>query len=88
MSLLCKLFGHKLPQGWAGGVPYLNARGGGTDGIGREHWWLYAECGRCGRNHHFASVHGPLAIAPAGLKAVITYERISPQSNPTKGTTA
>jgi hypothetical protein len=58
--LLCWLFGHKLPKGYAGGRPYLEPYGGSVDGIGREHWRLYARCPRCEQKWHVVNVHGPL----------------------------
>lgn len=60
MNLNCKLFGHVMPKGYAGDPPYLEARGGSVDGIGREHWSLYARCDRCDDKFHVANVHGPL----------------------------
>jgi hypothetical protein len=55
------LFGHKMPRGYGNGVPYLTPWGGYTDGIGREHWHLDAQCERCGRDFPVGKFHGPLA---------------------------
>lgn len=62
MSLLCKLFGHIPADGHAHhrGGQYFRAAGGAPDGIGREHWYLTAECRWCGERYQVGMVHGPL----------------------------
>lgn len=60
MSIWCKLFGHKPHSGYAGGGQYFRASSGAVDGIGREHWRLYAECERCEKQYHIGNVRGPL----------------------------
>lgn len=62
-TLLCKLFGHKMPTGYGGGLPYLDKRQSVLDGMGTEHWYLYGDCSRCGETYDIAKVHGPLKFA-------------------------
>jgi len=59
MKLLCLLFGHKLPTGYAEGRPYLRLVESVTDGIGRRHANLYVKCDRCNEDWHVANVHLP-----------------------------
>lgn len=62
MSMLCKLFGHKIPSGYAGDAPYAKPPPANiwTDGTGRGHVHLYVDCARCGTAFHALSFH-PLA---------------------------
>lgn len=62
MSLLCRLVGHKTQEGVYSGAEYMRARPGSTDHIGREHWYLYAECRRCEAEYLAGKIHGPLKI--------------------------
>lgn len=57
--LLCEILGHKLPKGYANGRPYLTIKTVLTDGIGRQHAFLYARCDRCDEEYHVASIHLP-----------------------------
>lgn len=41
MGMICKLFGHQLPE-------YMEAHGRGFDGVGTHHYQLRAKCERCG----------------------------------------
>lgn len=54
---------HKLPEGWCGGPPYFQIANIVTDGIGREHAYLKAECARCGEKFTAAMVHLPAGTA-------------------------
>ena len=64
MAILCSIFGHKKPEGYAG-RPYLSDFAGLTpdfenpwrDGTGRGHVQLYALCPRCRKRYYYASVH-------------------------------
>lgn len=59
MNILCKLFGHKSMENIYGGGQYVKIRGVAyIDGIGREHFTLYGDCPRCGKNHRVGSIHG------------------------------
>lgn len=64
MSLLCKLFGHKLPVAFGehsqmGGGDYLNSDGPPMiDGIGRAHFTILGTCGRCGKLIKIGMMHG------------------------------
>lgn len=57
IPLMCQLFGHKWEGGWYGSYPYLEAKQGAVDGIGRHHIQLYCKCDRCGNKYHIASIH-------------------------------
>lgn len=61
MSILCLLFGHKSNENVYSGGEYMRATEGTTDGIGREHWTLYARYPRCDRTYRAGRIHGPLA---------------------------
>lgn len=60
MNLLCKLVGHKPQEGVYSGAEYMAARHRTTDGIGREHWVLIAQCARCNSTYRAGMLHGPL----------------------------
>ena len=64
MNILCKMFGHQPPiyatPGWySPGEQYGTIRIGATDGIGRIHGEIYADCPRCGKEYMMARVHVP-----------------------------
>ena len=55
-----KLFEHNHTfSGYCGGIPYLNYDEGGgvTDGIGRQHIDLYANCDICNKKIRVARIH-------------------------------
>lgn len=62
MSLLCRLFGHRIGYYPGHGADYGSVDYCGTDGIGREHWRLAVRCCRCGEQFHGGSFHAPLFI--------------------------
>ncbi len=68
MNFMCLMHGHALPVGYGETPPYLEAEGGHIDGIGREHWRLFAKCRRCDERYQVANVHGPL-LAKLGESA-------------------
>jgi len=64
MSILCKLFGHQPPvyatKGWySPGEEYGQLTDYVTDGAGRIHAKVEAECARCGTKFTVARVHLP-----------------------------
>jgi hypothetical protein len=65
-SLLCRLFGHGVPDGYGTDAPYGSLIGGARDGIGREHWSVRVNCPRCGDRYVLAKLHGPLPQLKAG----------------------
>jgi len=68
VSLLCRLFGHKLD-------PYLYAdiHTGAVDGIGREHASVHARCIRCSTVHQVAQVHLVPRHAEKRMQRYFTY---------------
>jgi len=52
-SPVCRIVGHKLPQG---SDKYLELRDIKTDGTGQKHARLFAECERCGESCYVANV--------------------------------
>ena len=59
MSLLCKWFGHAVPEtGWWGDGLYGRVRGGRTNGVGRTHFTISHECPRCHEEWVAARFHG------------------------------
>jgi len=67
MSLLCELVGHKPPvyaeKGWwSPGQEYGKLVYDATDGIGRHHGHVTAECARCNVRFKVARVHIPNEI--------------------------
>lgn len=61
MSIICKLFGHALPQtgnrkGW-GGYEYCHLEGAYEDGIGRQHASIIGECPRCEKRIKVGMTH-------------------------------
>lgn len=63
-NLTCKLFGHKPPvygeKGWwSPGEEYGRVIVGPTDGTGRVHARVEAECARCGEKFIVARIHLP-----------------------------
>lgn len=46
-------------DGWQGTKPYLDIKGGVTDGIGRVHVDLYGKCEICGKRVWVAKAHLP-----------------------------
>lgn len=60
MSIICWLFGHKPQEGVWSGAEYMKAEIFTTDGVGREHYNLWADCARCDAKYHAGRVHGPL----------------------------
>lgn len=56
---LCKIFGHKIPKGWANGAPYFKIDSIVTDGTGTKHAFLYTICDRCNEEYHIGNVHLP-----------------------------
>lgn len=61
MSVLCALFGHCRGGYYAGDPGYARQPHSDiwTDGTGRGHVHLYAECARCGKGFHVISFHPP-----------------------------
>ena len=64
MNLLCAIFGHKPPvyaeKGWwSPGEEYGRVQMETTDGIGRNHAKIYAECPRCAAEFCVARIHVP-----------------------------
>lgn len=59
MSILCILFGHKSREGDHSGGEYMRVRIGPTDGIGRIHCSLEADCPRCGVKYIAGQIHLP-----------------------------
>lgn len=59
MSILCALFGHKSLENKYNGSEYMKVRIVHTDGIGRVHAHLTAECPRCGEKYNAGSIHVP-----------------------------
>lgn len=59
MKILCKIFGHKLPEGYCGAPPYLRVKTVIIDGIGRKHAYMECACARCGEKYNVANVHLP-----------------------------
>lgn len=55
MSIICYIFGHKMPE-WNN---YHKFGGSEIDGIGREHGYLKCECPRCGEVVSSGMVHMP-----------------------------
>ncbi|MGQ7794449.1 hypothetical protein ACUN0C_18745 [Faunimonas sp. B44] len=53
----CRWFGHVWEPGWYGDLPYLDAKPGPVDNIGRHHVRLLCECSRCGTTSQVAWVH-------------------------------
>jgi len=81
MSILCKMFGHKRNAGWWGDGLYGRVHGPITDGIGRTHYSVEADCDRCGERYRLARFHGktPLladrdsiaqVVSPAAMKPI------------------
>ena len=66
MGWLCKLVGHAplTEAGWCGGVGYARVSGSVTDGIGTVHYYLKAECPRCGEEYRICNVHEESHKAP------------------------
>ena len=63
-NLTCKLFGHQPPvyaeKGWfSPGEEYGKVIVGPTDGIGRVHARVEADCARCGERFLVARIHLP-----------------------------
>ncbi len=59
MSILCTLFGHRSNEHVYSGGEYMHVRYGPVvDGIGREHFDLYAKCRRCGKEYRAGRIHG------------------------------
>lgn len=59
MSVWCKWWGHSVPRhGYYLNQPYFR-RGGirVTDGVGRIHQSLVADCSRCGTAFEFGRIH-------------------------------
>lgn len=52
----CRWFGHSV-TGYQGGYPYLTARPGPTDNIGREHLRLVGKCDRCDEEVQVGHIH-------------------------------
>lgn len=64
MKILCHIVGHQPPvyaeKGWySPGEEYGKLTNIVTDGIGRRHARVEAECARCGENFTVARVHLP-----------------------------
>jgi hypothetical protein len=64
MNIFCKLFGHQPPvyakKGWySPGEEYGKVVVGATDGIGRVHGHVNAECARCGTVFKVCRIHLP-----------------------------
>lgn len=58
-KLICTIFGHKMPTGYGGDVPYLRVGGEATDGTGRRHLYMSGICPRCNEFYPIANVHVP-----------------------------
>lgn len=56
---LCQLFGHKVPEGWHGGIPYLMPDLDTVDALGTQHCSLNFRCTRCGERKTLAYFHLP-----------------------------
>lgn len=59
MNFFCKHFGHKIPTGYAGGIPYGDTMYFGTDGLGVEHYQVCLKCTRCGKGFPVVNFHVP-----------------------------
>lgn len=60
MSLMCALFGHRIPKGpYHGDRHYYDVVLGTVDGINRQHASLYTTCGRCGTWYKVGNIHVP-----------------------------
>lgn len=57
MSILCSMFGHKQNKGWYGDGLYGEIVPASTDGIGRIHAFITADCDRCGKSYTLARLH-------------------------------
>lgn len=69
MRLLCSIFGHQPPvyatKGWwSPGEQYGRVVQQGSDGIGREHAHVTAECARCAERFMVVRIHLPAATTP------------------------
>jgi len=63
MNIVCKIFGHITYSqstlhdhtGWE----YMDVKECGTDGIGRRHASIYADCARCHKRFRVGKIHLP-----------------------------
>lgn len=67
MSLICRMFGHQMPN-WR---DYHKIAGDEIDGINRWHGYLKCECPRCGEVVSSGMVHLPTEL-PARLNCTKT----------------
>lgn len=55
---LCNILGHKIPEGWQGGLPYLKTKWYAEDGVGTEHYRVSYQCRHCDKHHTIGLIHG------------------------------
>lgn len=81
--LVCALFGHAplTTAGWKGRTGYARIGGASTDGIGRGHLYLIADCPRCGATYSICNVHGYRAQPSGPQMASDAPRRVQPQGD-------
>lgn len=69
MNLICKLFGHKSREKCYSGGEYMRVSIYTTDGIGRVHATLSAQCPRCNAEYRAGMIHLPKTEATVNADA-------------------